>query len=256
MNSAIQPREGSSGAVSLLCLGSGAALGDGRFYSSILIDEGILLDLSPTAVVQLHRLDRDPSKIGVVFISHLHGDHVFGLPFLLLEYCMCYRRAAPLVLVGPPELEKTADALCDLAWPDMKEAGFTPHVPIEYIEVEAGRTYQLEDLSFVPYAMEHFGLAAFGYRIEYRGRTIAFSGDTGETPEVERLIAGADAAILELTCSKVCEGGGHLGPEAFSRIVRPLVDDGALVLATHMGSLPKEPIAGVTFCEEGQTYRI
>jgi ribonuclease BN (tRNA processing enzyme) len=256
MNSAARRKAVPSESIRFLCLGSGAAMSDGRPYSSILVDDRILLDLPPTAVVQLHRFGVAPAKIDTIFISHVHADHVFGLPFLLLEYCICYERSEPLNIVGPPGLEKTVDLLCELAWPDMKRAGFVPHVPIVYTEVEAGRTYRVSDLEFVPFAMKHFGLAAFGYRIDYRGRTIAFSGDAGESPEIERLMERADAAILELTCPRVCETGGHLGPDAFVRYVEPLVKAGALVLATHMGKVPEDPIDGVTLCEEGHVYRI
>jgi ribonuclease BN (tRNA processing enzyme) len=241
--------------IPILCLGSGAALSDGRSYSSILIDDRILLDLPPTAVVQLHRLGKDPAKIDVIFISHLHADHVFGVPFLLLEYCVSYERPEPLYIVGPQGLEKTIEALCDIAWPEMRKAGFDPHVPIVYTEVEAGHEYRLADVAFVPFEMVHFGLSAFGYRIDYRDRIIAYSGDTEEGPGMGTLLHEADAAILELTCPETCDTGGHLGRDQFARLVKPLTDRGSLVLATHMSRLPV-PIEGVTLCEEGSVYEI
>jgi len=240
--------------IPVLCLGSGAALGDGRLWSSLLIDGRILLDLPPTAIPQLHRLGQDASAIDYVFISHLHADHLFGAPFLLLKYCMIYERSRPLYFVGPGGLSKTVKALCALAWPDMERQGFLPRVPLSYVELEGEGTYSAGDLAFDAFPMQHFELSAFGYRFEYRGRTFAYSGDTRECPELTRLIGGADVAILEMTYARQPGDPGHLDAESVRRTTDALRRSGATVLATHLGPEPPPPIDGLTVCEDGTTY--
>ncbi len=241
--------------IPLTCLGSGAALTDGRQWNSLLIDGRILLDLPPTAVVEMQRLGLDLTEIDVIFISHLHADHNFGLPFLLLEYCIRRERDRPIYIVGPPGIEEQTETLCDLAWPDMRKAGFEPHVPVSYVEVTQDGEYRAGELEFTAVQMEHFTLTAFGYRFDYRDRTIAYTGDTGECKQLGRLLGGADVAIIELTHPEASEDPGHLDAPAVAYWLKRLRSEGARVFATHMSGTP-DPIEGLEICEDGRTYQI
>jgi ribonuclease Z len=240
--------------ISLTCLGSAAALSDGRLWNGLLLDRRILLDCPPTAIPQLHKLGVEPTEIDVVFISHLHADHTFGLPFLLLEYCIRYEREAPLYIVGPPRLEESTRQLCALAWPDMERHGFRPRVPTVFIEVTPG-LHRAGDLEFEAIPMQHFDLAAFGYRFVYQDRVIAYSGDTEECSALSRLTEDPDVLILEMTHPRETPEPGHMDARAVDRLTRPARRRGAKVFATHM-SCCAEPIDGITLCEDGKTYWI
>ena len=61
----------------------------------------VLLDCGATSLPALRRCGLDPGGIGAVFVSHLHGDHFGGLPFLILDGQFA-RRASPLVVAGRP----------------------------------------------------------------------------------------------------------------------------------------------------------
>jgi len=239
--------------IPILCLGSGAALTEGRRWNSFLIDGKILLDLPPTSIPHMHLLGVDPKSIDVIFISHHHADHSFGLPFLLLEYCVRYERSEPLHIVGPTRLEERTHQTCELAWPDMRAKGFVPRVPLRFTEIESEGEYQAGDLSFTAVPMEHFGLDALGYRFECRGKTFAYTGDTGECEQLSRLLEDVDVAIIELTHPRPSEDPGHLDIEEVVRVTADLRKRGALVLATHMSGTP-EPFDGITLCEDGETY--
>jgi len=224
-------------------------------WNCLLVDGSILLDMPPTAIPMMHRLGIDPPAIDVVFISHHHADHSFGLPFFLLEYCFRYERTEPLHIVGPPRIEELTDQICDLAWPNMRSQGFEPNVPLRFIEVCEEGEYEAGDLRFLAKPMAHFDLEALGYRFEHKGRTIAYTGDTGDCAAVCRLIEGADIAIVELTHDQTANDPGHLDVEEVTRLTEDLRREGAVVLATHMGGKPK-PIDGITLCEDGKTYYV
>jgi ribonuclease BN (tRNA processing enzyme) len=48
----------------------------------------------------------DPLEIDAVALSHFHGDHIAGLPFLLLDYVYAHPRNRPLEVLGPPGVEE------------------------------------------------------------------------------------------------------------------------------------------------------
>ena len=237
----------------ILCLGSGAALSDGRLWNSLLIDGRILLELPTTSVPQMLKLGIDPTQIETIFISHLHADHMFGLPFLLLEYCVRRRRTQPLYIVGPTDLEAVTFQLCDLAWPDLRDVGFEPHVPLHFVEIPDEGTYTVGDLSFETVRMNHYGLSAFGFRFRVGDRLLAYSGDTGDTGDLDRLYDGVDVAIVELTHPHASEDPGHLDAPTVRRLADSLRQHGTKIFATHINGSP-DPIEGVTLCEDGKTY--
>lgn len=201
----------------------------------------------------MHKLGINTKDVDVIFVSHHHADHSFGLPFLLLEYCVRFERQEPLYIIGPAGLEERTHKTCDLAWPDMRAAGFEPRVPLRFIEIEREGEYQAGDLTFRAIPMAHFGLDALGYRFEYKGKTFAYSGDTGECDQVCRLLDKVDVAVIELTHPVKKEDPGHLDIVEFRRLTEDLRARGALVIATHMSATPPAT-DGITVCEDGQTY--
>jgi ribonuclease BN (tRNA processing enzyme) len=240
--------------IPLLCLGSAAALSDGRQWNSTLIDGRILLDLPPTAVLQMHKHGVDLADIDVVLISHLHADHVFGLPFLLLEYAVRSERRTPLYIVGPPGLRAQSETLYALAWPGMAKSGLRPRGPIEYVEVEPRRDVRIGDLVVSATPMSHFGMLAFGYRFTCRGIRFAYTGDTGDCSELEELLSDVDVAIMELTHPTSKNDPGHLDVERMTRLTEDARRQGTRFFATHMSVPATVSLDGVTVCEDGKTY--
>jgi len=89
-------------------LGSGDAFGSGgRFNACFLVEttaSTFLVECGASSMIAMRRFHVDPNRIGTVFVSHLHGDHFGGLPFMILDGQFYSRRTAPLTLVGPPGL--------------------------------------------------------------------------------------------------------------------------------------------------------
>jgi ribonuclease BN (tRNA processing enzyme) len=59
------------------------------------------VDFGASALVGLKRAGLDPNRIDLIVLSHLHGDHFGGLPFLLLDSQFALRRTKPLTIIGP-----------------------------------------------------------------------------------------------------------------------------------------------------------
>jgi ribonuclease BN (tRNA processing enzyme) len=90
----------------LTIAGSGDAFGSGgRLNTCFWLETAkgmLLVDCGASALPALKACKLDPNKIDAVVLSHLHGDHFGGLPFLLLDAQFLSRREKPLLIAGPP----------------------------------------------------------------------------------------------------------------------------------------------------------
>ncbi|MBI9100922.1 MAG: ribonuclease Z [Spirochaetales bacterium] len=69
-------------------LGNGGGFSQGLPYNSFVIDHTILIETPPDIVSSLYTCKVHPSEIEDIYISHFHGDHYFGFPFLSLHLCL------------------------------------------------------------------------------------------------------------------------------------------------------------------------
>ena len=101
-------------------VGSGDAFGSGgRLQACILLDDGeqrLLLDCGATSLVGLKRLVVDPNSINGIVLSHLHGDHFGGVPFLVLDGQFA-RRTRELAVWGPPGTAARLQQALELMFP-------------------------------------------------------------------------------------------------------------------------------------------
>ena len=92
----------------VIILGSGSATPTSQRYptaQALKIDECVfLIDCAEGTQMQLRRYKVKLQQIKAIFVSHLHGDHVFGLPGLFSSLSML-ERTEPLDIFGPPYLE-------------------------------------------------------------------------------------------------------------------------------------------------------
>src|SRR6185369_48202 len=97
------------GTVQVTVLGGGDAFCSGANLNAAYLVESaqstFLVDCGPTVLYALKKQGIDTARIDFVIVSHLHGDHFGGIPFLLLEYMYERPRTRPLVVLGPPGIE-------------------------------------------------------------------------------------------------------------------------------------------------------
>ena len=107
-------------------LGTGNAFNaDGRGSQSFVVRPvgrgPFLVDVGPTVVAAVERFGVDTSGLDRVFVTHLHGDHVAGWPFLLLRLAFIDRRDRPLEVVGPTGTKGCLEALMHHCYDDLAD---------------------------------------------------------------------------------------------------------------------------------------
>ena len=163
-------------------------------------------------------------------ISHFHGDHFFGLPFLLLD-AVSTCRTKDLFVVGPPGIQERTEHLLHLAFPNL---GAKIEFGCHYIEVRDGLEGEAAGLPFTAAGVEHArGLECFAFRARVDGRWLLFSGDSTLCDGLLRLAPGADVLVLECSCAREPT---HLSPERVYEVMRR-APRGAPSILTHLDGL-------------------
>jgi ribonuclease BN (tRNA processing enzyme) len=180
-------------------VGCGDAFGSGgRFQACLLLSlpEGeVLIDCGASSLVAMKRQQLDPSRVGWVLLSHLHGDHFGGLPFLVLDGQFS-RREQPLVIAGPAGVAARVTAAMEALFPGSSTAA--RRFALEFMELTPAEAVGVGPAKVTPFEVIHAsGSPALCLRIEYGGKTIAYSGDTEWSDGLLHAARDADLFVCE-----------------------------------------------------------
>jgi ribonuclease BN (tRNA processing enzyme) len=166
--------------IRLQFLGSGDAFGSGgRLQTCMLLagmSDPVLIDCGTSSLIAMKRSGVDASKIGWIILSHLHGDHFGGVPFLILDG-QFNRRMRPLVIAGPPGVQDRVESAMEVLFPGSSRV--SRRFVVEFVELGDRVASPIGPATVTPFLVEHAcGAPPYALRIEYGGKVIAYSGDT------------------------------------------------------------------------------
>ncbi|MGE0750121.1 MAG: MBL fold metallo-hydrolase [Variibacter sp.] len=240
-------------------VGCGDAFGSGGRANTCFHVVGeqanFLIDCGATSAVALKRLGIQANTIDTILVTHFHGDHFGGIPFLMLEAQMNGRRERPLTIAGPPGLADRYARAMDVAFPGSPQQPKRFSLTLQ--ELAIGQTTPVDALKVTPFPMVHVEAAGpcTGLRIECEGKIIAYSGDTEWTESLVALGRDADLLICECyTFDKKVKShtdyttlSANIERIAPKRLVLTHMSDDMLA---HRGNVPYETAA------EGMVLRI
>ena len=222
-------------------VGTGDAFNSGgRNHACFRVEGGgriIAVEFGATALLGWKALKFKLDDLDAVVVSHLHGDHFGGLPFLLLDCHFAQRRTKPLIFAGPPGFKARLDATLEALYPGSSALDW--HFPLHFTELVPQRTCDVAGFQIDVFEVDHpSGAPSYGMRVKQGGKVLAFSGDTCWVPALLKISAGADFFICE------CYSGA---PKMSNHIDWPLLKThlpeikAKRIAITHMGetALPK-----------------
>jgi len=219
---ASQPHEGEI-RVTLLGTGTPRPL-IARFGPSTLVEAGrekIVIDAGRGVAQRLWQVGVSYGDVTAVLLTHLHSDHVVGLPDLWLTGWLVARIDRPLDLWGPAgtvemashlEAAFAVDRAIRVSDDGMPAAGgrITAHDIGEQI------VFERNGVKVTAFLVDHGALKpALGYRIDYAGHSVVLSGDTRQSPNLIRVARGTDLLIHEVAA--IPEAG--LAGDAHLRVI-------------------------------------
>ena len=239
-------------------LGTGDAFGTGgRHQTCFLVAHGggrLLVDCGASALVAMRQRGVEPNDVGLILLSHLHGDHFGGLPFLLLDAQYVSRRSRPLTVAGPAGVEERLGQLMEVTFPGSSATRW--RFPLLHHELEPRRADALDGVVATPFEVRHpSGAPTLALRVEAEDRVLAYSADTEWVPALVEVARGADLFVVE---AYSFEAGVpfHLSHQV---LVDHAAELGARrILLTHMGPKTLARRAELRFetAEDGMTVDV
>jgi ribonuclease BN (tRNA processing enzyme) len=181
-------------------VGCGDALGSGGRFNTCFHVTGaavnFLIDCGASSLPALKRLGIAREAIDLILITHFHGDHFGGLPFLLLD-AQFTRRARPLVIAGPAGIETRLANLMEALFEHSSKT--KPRFDLSVVALEPEQSRAFGGVKVTPYPVVHgeSGGPFLAYRVEAEGRVITYSADTEWTDTLIPAARGADLFIAE-----------------------------------------------------------
>lgn len=228
----------------LVTVGTSAPLPSDRVQScnAVFVNGKFLLfDVGEGALDKIEDLRLPMDRLDAVFISHWHSDHFADLPGLINRTWQM-GRAQDLHVYGPSGTYRVASAIDSLFLDEIKYrvahhgdqlmnpryGSLVPH-SIDSVGRDMMLVYDQDDVRVSVFKVNHSPVEpSFGYRIDYKGKSLVFSGDTSYEEQLAEYASGADILVHEVMQKDLIERASRLqdqlGRKRNATILRDVLD--------------------------------
>lgn len=242
-----QPSAPHAGGLRVTLLGTGTPDPSARrFGACTLVEAGsqkLLFDAGRGCVIRLNQAAISWRELTRLFLTHLHADHTFAVPDVFLMGWIL-GRTDPFDLRGPTGTKDMMEAMVRSLGVDIGSRVVNARQPPRFTatDIGAGIVYDVDGVKVTAFEVEHNVTPAFGYRIDYHGRSVVLSGDTRYSENVLENARGADVLVHEvifgsgeLTAQQQFAVDAHTTPAMAAKLfsaARP-----GLAIYSHIGLL-------------------
>ena len=194
--------------VTLLGTASGPRAFVDKAGISTLVEAGnerLLFDAGRGFMQRLVQAGLPMNAVTKLFLTHLHSDHVIGVPDLMLTpWSAAPERKVPLEVWGPDGTRNMMRHLTEAFEFDIHmrrdvDESFSPEgIRMVAHDIRPGAVYEKNGVTVTAFLVSH-GLVkpSYGYRVDYAGRSVALSGDTSPNDNLVAVCKGVDVLVHE-----------------------------------------------------------
>ena len=244
---------------------SGAEFPDRR-PSAFLIDDTLLLDAGTIGAVLN---SREQEAVQWVLVTHAHLDHIRGIPLLADNLIVSNRGGSIEVMGSAATLSAIREHIMNgVIWPDFNLIPSPERPVVRYLAMKPEKPYLVNGYHVTAYPVNH-SIPTVAYRIEHGGATILYTGDTGPTERLWKVVGELDALIIEVSFPDELEGlalkTGHLTPGLLLIELNKLPVPPRRILVSHLkpqhDTTIREQLRGLEirnleFLSDGATHKI
>jgi ribonuclease Z len=193
--------------VILLGTGGGPPMDLQRYGPSTLVEAGsetLLFDCGRDATLRMAQYGIPRATVRKLFITHLHSDHVIGIPDLFLTPWSAEGRRLPFEVWGPPGTRVMMDhmrktfAFDIRIRRDVDEKFSREGIMVVSHDIREGVVFERSGVKVTAFLVDHGPVKpAYGYRVDYAGHSVALSGDTRFSENLIKFSQGVDVLIHE-----------------------------------------------------------
>lgn len=193
-----------------------------RFGPSILVEAGgrkFLFDAGRGALQRLAQTKVPWKDVDGVFFTHLHSDHVVGFPDLWLTGWLTGRRERPLNVWGPRGTKNMMSHLEQAYAYDIRIRQYDENEAIKASpdgvvilaeDIGEGVVFDKAGVKVTAFEVDHGSVKpAFGYRVDYGGRSVVLSGDTRVSENLIRHARDVDVLVHEVAAPESFRRAGY-----------------------------------------------
>ncbi|MBN1580426.1 MAG: hypothetical protein JXA89_06965 [Anaerolineae bacterium] len=219
-------------------LGNGGAINDGLSYNAFIVDDVLLCETPPDIMISLHRNAINLTSIRTIYISHLHGDHTFGLPLLLLSAWFLHiqdHRESSYTIIGPQGLQKMAENL-------LVSAFTTDHPCLEwvkqfctFVEIDgSSKPDLLEGYHASVFRLDHF-IPTYGFSLTNQEGVLEFAyvADTLWCAAIQHVLERQPKVVL-IDLGGQDDDPAHLSMKTLRENALPITGKNTTYYGTHL----------------------
>lgn len=199
-----------------------------RFGPSTLVEVGgevLLFDAGRGALQRLFQLKPPIREVRRIFLTHLHSDHIVGLPDVWLTGWLNGRPKEPLRIWGPRGTEEMMAYLDKAFQFDIRIRLYDDQPPPEGVvvlaeDIQEGVIYENNGVKVTTFPVDHFPIVpSLGYRIDYNGHSAVLSGDTRYYEPLISQAQGTDVLVHEVLVADMLRGASQGNMEFMERVI-------------------------------------
>ena len=243
-------------------LGIGGFINDGYPNNSFILNGDFLIETPPDIMQSLHRNERDYKKIKRIFISHEHGDHIFGMPFITLNLFRYYlTRELPstkIEIIGPRGIRERIYELQVLATSSDNPSVEWMERVYEFIEINEETEISMNKEYEIGFFKTNHSKETYGIELKRNGELIfVYTADTKWDEKYIKILENKPKyCICDLNSDGDDPVKAHMSEKDIIDYAIPVTGNETKYIGTHISKKRKSTNRFIEYAYDGAVYEI